>query len=567
MQFSPLNQAVLSAALIALCACSPTTLKAGHTLTGQDDAGRASRPGVLKSESNASPVGPEHVAAAPSEQAPPRSLVPAVQLESGGKVIGQPGRIALEGASPSAHWIAYCQSTTDSEAPIANQRTQGDRSHLFLNLLGQDLAVEAVLRWDPSGQFIVVLIDGVAWLVDAVRDARWDLSLFNPDLRFDGIAEHRSFAFTAGALLILTKSEDAENSQLVGIDLSGLEKDHAISSVNFAVKDQVVYRLEAEDNHVWTVSLPKGSTTRYWPAQFRTKATRRCDAQQKFNAFARLSAFKPDPYIRYSWSYLPHINASQPLPVFTDAPGFVFGFAKGWVRRLDTGRLMFVEGTVQKQITTARCGARVLHADEATGQFLIACEEYEPGAAPSPPPKSQKVSIPKYRFDLYLIKPGRVLSLKVDTARTGVDVRGQQGLRFVPIRPGAQSAVVDLKRAKLFAFDGDAQVLTTGPAGALIRRGNKLSLWHFDQTVEDVLDYQLTNLSSVLVRGSLVAVGARIFDLRQTFRSWLLPGEPIELTTSGHALIPAWRSGSEQIDQGPYMLLPPEAAPSESIKR
>src|SRR5690606_3444643 len=268
---------------------------------------------------------------------------------SAGKQIGKQGRIALEAAGPAAHWIAYCQFAP-IQATESDPRSAEGGTELFLNLPDQDVAIEAVLRWDPRGQFLVVLMAGVPWLIDAVNDARWDLSSFKPDLRFDGLPEHRSFAFTEGALLILTENKATDSSLLVGIDLNRLEKGRAISAASFTINDQVVYRVETEGNHVWTVSLPPGSTTRYWPAKFKSAVTHRCNTGQKFDAYSRLSAVRPDPFIRYSWLHLPHIHASQSPPQFTEAPGFVFGFGKGWVRRLDTGRLMLVEGKVQKQI-------------------------------------------------------------------------------------------------------------------------------------------------------------------------------------------------------------------------
>lgn len=570
MQFPLSNQAVISLAMIALSACAPATLRAGHSLTPQHDPEGAE---PLKEQINAEMAAtPEE--ANPSTVRPPepseRASVPVLQLASAGKLIGKGGRIALEAAGPSAHWIAYCQFASAIQATATDPRSAEDDTELFLNLPDQDVAIEAVLRSDPSGQFLVVLIDGVAWLIDAVNDARWDLSSLKPDLRFDGLPEHRSFAFTESALLILKENEATEGSLLAGIDLSSLEKGHPISAAQFTVKDQVVYRVEAEGNHVWTVSLPPGSTTRYWPAKFKPAVTRRCNTVQKFDAYSRLSAVRPDPYIRYSWLRLPHIHALQSPPQFTEAPGFVFGFGKGWVRRLDTGRLMLVEGKVQKQVASERCGARVLHADEASGQFLIACEEYKPVASPASQNKAEKSSKkrqpPKYRFDLYLIKPGRVRSLKVDTARTGVDVKGPQDLRLVPLRPGAQSAIVDVQQTKLTVFEGEVQVLATGAAGALLRRGNKLSLWRSAQVDEQALDYTITELMPVLARGSLVAVGNRVFDLSKTFKSWLLPGEPLELTRSGHALIPQLRSESGQFYEGPLALLPPEASSTEQAE-
>src|SRR5690606_30418557 len=118
--------------------------------------------------------------------------------------------------------------------------------------------------------------------------------------------------------------------------------------------------------------------------------------------YERVSAYRPDPLLRHTWARAPSGDARQSTISTAEAPGFVAPFDSGWVRREDDGRLLLVRGRVQEQIASSRCGGRILGADENAGLFLVSCEDYSP-VPPKPPPKKEK---PKYRFDLYLLRPG-----------------------------------------------------------------------------------------------------------------------------------------------------------------
>ncbi len=478
--------------------------------------------------------------------------------------MGHSGPIALEALSSAGHWVAYCQVTPDAieDADSVDPRARDlDTLELFLHVGDEDIPITALLRADSSGRYVVVLIEGTAWLIDAVTGSRWDLGDYDPDLRFDGLSDHRSFAFSSNALFVLSESPDPESSQIWAIDLRDLRPNTPLSSVKLHAPEQVAYRLEAGEAHVHTISLPKNSTTKYWPAQFRKQPVRRCTSQaSRYDSYTRLSSYRPDPYISNAWLHLPKVDVTRENAAFEPAPGFVFGLSDGWVRRLDTGRLMLVRGKTQKQIASERCGARILHADERTGQFLIACEEYEPTG-------KRKVSNkkPKYRYDLYLIRPGHVRSLGADVARTGVDVLGTPTERYVPIRPGAAAALVDLKATKLITLEGDARILAVGRAGALIRRDNQLSLWLDESHPEEQLDYRLPALANVLTRPALVAVGTRIFDLRDGLSTWEVSAPPIALSDAGHALLAQGRYSRDEQGlwfHGPLSLVP-TGAPDE----
>jgi hypothetical protein len=235
-----------------------------------------------------------------------------------------------------------------------------------------------------------------------------------------------------------------------------------------------------------------------------------------------------------------------------EAPGFVFGFRDGWVRREDSGRLLLVRGKTQEQIASAKCGARVLQADETSGLFLVACEEYTPI---TPPVIESSRAKPKYRFDLYLIRPGFVRSLKVDTARTGVDYHGPEHQRLIAIRPGATAALVDFKKLALIPLAGDLQVLLSSASSAVLRRGNGLHLW--TPRGEENIDLKLETLDPVLTTPGSAALGKTMFALGPALRTWELPAPPIAITDQGYALVPKQAPQMGKWPTGPLLLLGP----------
>src|SRR5690606_27989046 len=188
------------------------------------------------------------------------------------------------------------------------------------------------------------------------------------------------------------------------------------------------------------------------------------------------------------------------------------------------------------------------------GLFLVSCEDYSP-VPPKPPPKKEK---PKYRFDLYLLRPGLAKGLGADTARTGVDFLGSTGDRLFPLRPGAQAALVDFGAGRLVTLEGDVQVLATGRRAALLRRGNKLSLW--TKRGEEPVDAELNSLTQILTQEGAVSVGSTMFVLDDQLRTWSLPETPLMITQLGVALIAKKPPTLETWPQGPLLLL---GAPSD----
>jgi hypothetical protein len=300
----------------------------------------------------------------------------------------------------------------------------------------------------------------------------------------------------------------------------------------------------------WATTTPEGSKEKNWPVPpARTNSPRCLAPSAPYDAYERVSSFRPDPQLRHRWARTPAESSSRGPLVTVEAPGFVAPFDKGWVRREDDGRLLLVRGKIQEQIASTRCGGRILGASEKNGTFLVSCEEYSL-VPPKPPPKNEK---PKYRFDLYLLRPGHVRSLGVDTARTGVDFLGDGEDRLFPLRPGAQAALVDFGAGHIISLEGDVQVLTTSKKSALLRRGNKLLLW--TARGEEPIVVQMDSSTQVLTQKSAASVGNTVFVLDDPHLTWTLPDAPLAITNLGVALVAAKSATLDTWPLGPLLLV------------
>jgi hypothetical protein len=257
--------------------------------------------------------------------------------------------------------------------------------------------------------------------------------------------------------------------------------------------------------------------------------------------------------LEVSWLEVRSLGPTQKKLAADPAPGFVMGVADRWVRREDSGRLVLVEGKVQKQISSARCGGRILRADVNSGLFLVACEEY----APKPPKNDSKKGTPKYRFDLYLIRPGFVRGLGADIMRTGVDYAGPPSQSLFVVRPGAEAALVDFRAQTMSSVPGTVQILITNRDSALLRRGNDFSLW--TKGKETAVDFDASPLAPVLVVDGGASVDKTMFRLGAELTSWQLPGAPLAITEQGYALVPKKSATPGKLPEGPLLLIgPPE---------
>lgn len=530
------------------CACTPRVLPAGHTLQAPSEVAHAT---------SALPSASEAPAATIDSKPPPTEAPLYAEIPEEGTLIGGPGGIALEALSRTGHWVAYCRAAEEGRDVFTDARGAARSDvRLFLQIGQEREPIDDLLAFDADGRFLVFEKDGVPFLLDAVENQRLDLGLLEPDLRRDALPDHRSFAFSDSGLLVLTRSGHA---LLVPLPNEGVSDTLEPSMARpVAVGPRPVWRIAAEGPHLLAYTMPSGSTTHSWPVKESKAIVHRCGSpHHPYQAFSKVSAYYPFPDLEVSWKHLDEKLSAriQPAPIQLEpAPGFVMPFRSGWVRRQGSGRLLFVDGTSQKQIASERCGARILHADESTGLFLISCEHYTPIAQR---PSQKKKRKPEYRFDLYLVHPGYVRNLHADVARTGIDVKGEQASRFVALRPGAAAALVDFTSKKLFQLDEGSFVLSVGRKGALVRRDHQLLYWTVSSQIP--LPQKMSSLTPVLQAPRVVVLDKTMYRLEETLHTDELSHPPLFVTALGYSLIPKEAGTLERWPRGPLLLLPPPA--------
>jgi hypothetical protein len=549
--------------------CAPPVRAAGHTQVPDSDPPQSEeeKPAEKDPPPRDQTPSPPHGSVAPARP----SLY--ADVPSGGRLLGKPGAIALEGLGRGGHWVAYCQGApgaSEGESRGALRTTpRGDLIDLpsvFLSIGEKEEEMTALLASEASGRYLVIQKQETVFLIDAVTEERLDLGVLRPDLSADRLPDHRSFAFTQRGLVVLSLSVSEEGRHLAHFlplfdETKTLEQVLA-SAEPILLGKAPVWRLVAGPSDVAAVSVPEGSTEKAWPVRASEHLPRRCgNPGRSYPVFERLSAQRPDTTLSYAWVSLARPKGKGRPRVAQEAPGFVFGLGDKWVRREDSGRLVLVEGLVQKQITSARCGGRILRADPKTGLFLVACEEYKPVFSDKTD-RTEKKAPAKYRFELYLVRPGLVQGLKAEMARTGVDIPGPREPLLFPIRPGAEAALVDFRGRALSTLAGDVQILATTETQALVRRGDRLSLWsaHGEKPVEG----HIPALAQVLVEGSAVALDEKMFLMDGQLETWTLPARPLAISAQGYALIPKKAPMPHHLAEGPLLLLAPPQKKGQS---
>lgn len=498
----------------------------------------------------------------------------------GGQVLGRPGGIQVEAMSESGHWVVICQRADGQELDMPTGPRGEPMESVALDLLMGERKerIDALLAQDRSGRYLVVLRESQAYLVDGIDGARWNLQALSPSLRSDRLVPHRSFAFADTHLLIVSDSAAARAfalplPHLLADELRGSSSQLTSLAHPIEVGGRSIYRVEAGIGYATFTTLAEQSTERAWPSPASETPVHRCSSSASvYPAFSRLSSYHPDSEQEVAWLTLPPFSAEgsaesersespwQAEPV----PGFVMASGSSWVRRLDSGRLMLVRGRTQRQLASERCGARILHGYGPLDTFLIACEEYEPVAKAN---RKLGRREPKYRFDLHLVRPGYVRSLNADVAKTGVDVKGQPLVRWFPIRPGASAALVDFQQAQLVELGAEARVIAVGAGGALIRRGDAVSLFLGADHPEENVDLRVADLDPVLTRGSVAVLGNRAFSLNNGLSAWRLPRAPLAISEDGHALIANEPAASDRWPRGPLLFIgpPSQSSPSSAV--
>lgn len=470
------------------------------------------------------------------------------------------GALRLEAVSPSGSWAAYCTSRDPSQSPTLDARGSAlGALDVYLATPRGERGIDALLAVDPSGRFVVTLEPGggpsaesTPVLVDTATDRRFSLTQLSPDLRSDGLSEHRSFAFSrSGAELFVLQKEGQ------GVLLSLTVNDNPLAHVtNVTLSSDAAYRVEASADSFVILTVPAARAPAKWPSAQTKNAPLRCQSRA-LSAYAALSGPLPDPSIGYLLvsPKEPRATALRAAP----APGFVQGFQGGWVRRTEQGELLLVSNGQQKRIASSRCGARILEADEKSGWFLIACEEYRPvKPAPAKVKPGRKPPAPKLRFPLYLARPGGLRDLELETMRTGVDAPSRSAPRIVALHVDGRPVLVDLERGTKQDLGASQRILTTFGQRALVRDGERLSLEGGGEPLR--LEARAPALSRLLLGpNSATFDELLIHATTQSVESRALSAAPLALTAS-HVFVPQKAETDGAWAKGPVVIQPLDSA-------
>ncbi len=462
-------------------------------------------------------------------------------------------KAALEAVGATGRWLAYCEASgvVGETLKLARRKLgPNDAAPTSADVLVEE--VDAVLATSPGGRYLVVQSDKKAWLLDTKREIRFDLAPLDPDLRADALPDHRSFSFSADERDLAVLGSSGRRARVVDLaalgDGGGTAWTSAARDVDW---EGEAWRIRYEGT-VLVVQLARTRGSKnVWPVRASAAPVRRCQLRgERFAAFAALS--EPDAAYQQTVRLLEPGQARG-----LEAPGFVYSLGTSWLRREDDGRLVLVKGAVQKQVASSRCGARVLHADPKRELFLVACEQYRPTPDPAARTKKKGARLPSIptRFPLYLVGPGSVVDLDADTLRTGIDAAPDfSSPRFVPLRPGAEAALVDLEARRLIRLGADAVVLGTAGTTALVRRGARLLA--LGAAGEAPLTLRWTAFSPTGVGG-----GGTFFH-GGAWGAWERPlcvlpegSEPVELATHGALIVRETHAG--QPTAKTFRVLPP----------
>jgi hypothetical protein len=433
-------------------------------------------------------------------------------------ILDESRELRIEAAAPSGAWLAYCVGQSELLLAIA---PRGDKGAL-------PRRVDQLLAWSNDGTKVVIRENGHAILLDLNRDGELRLDEWGPDLDNDALAEHRSFAFSwdSQTLAFLSKSP---SPRLHWLTFSGAATEPLHKSLSLPY---LPWRVRLQSS---LAELDGGEPGARWPVPRASAPELRCQKPAAgFAAYPELS----DPLARYRRAVLlvDLDHPTEPAP----APGFVMSFGKRWVRRSPEGRLLLVDGKVQKQIASERCGGRIRHADLKTSLFIVTCEHFIPEPAPSSDPKkTQSKTKPEFRFATYLLAPSYVQELPVMLPRIGFDVgpnADEPDARFVPVSDGTINYVVDLKARSVSQLDAAARFLTSAGDHAILLKDGRVV--DFDgaprthaQQKTPLPGRKIDALSPVLIRGSFVHAEGTLYH--PLYFPKPSPGQVVSLTPLG----------------------------------
>lgn len=475
------------------------------------------------------------------EVAPPPVVPPARALaEIEGDV-----PVTLPTVGHGGHFLVYCAARTDSDANGRLEVRVGPAGALVGDELRPELAIggkppeliDDLLGYDASGRYAVVRIARIVSLIDVIDGTRTDLTALGFDDRDDVLPErqHRALAFDPRAELLAYVRAGQRREVVLRTLATGAER--------------VIGDLPGEPfRFAWSAD---GEWLAVSSVIEDTSQNGRIDFPAGLAKGARLSCISPIP----RFSVRPD-SGDRPTTfvVRRDAgaaravPDFVMPFGSDLLLRAKDAPLVLELGGKKRPLTRADCGSRVLHADPARGQLLVACSTAKT-------PQRAKVE---------LLTPAGRIDLGVTVHPTSIDRWPvAPAPRLVPLYPGSEVMLIDLERKQPLPLRPRDRVITTHGARALVRRGSSIMLYDAEAASETELLTDTGRFADVVVEGAVVAVGSSVIDVSEARLLGKVDGRPLALTREGDVLIADGGAPSaERLARGPVRWRKPSGPPN-----
>jgi hypothetical protein len=460
--------------------------------------------------------------------------------------IGTHHPLLVEATAADGRWVVLCQARedTDGDGRVAVRvgprgELLGDRLSSYLVVgTGPGEAVDELLGSDPTGRWLVLRQRQRVLLRDTRTQRSVDLTALGADTRADRLRyrPHRTLSFDRlGSRLLYVRRRGQATEVVVRQLESGTE----------TLVDPgpgVLWRAELDAQGQWAivhmlVDDTNGNGRLDWPVPPAEQNRWRCTG--------------PIPQL-FAW------QGRGDTPVIRVAPssggatqlvtGFVAPFGSGLLEREPGGRLMLRDASQRsRQLASAKCDARVVHADPTRGLVVAACS----GATGRPP--------------LVLLGPGYHQDLSLEVAPHNHHRWPQDTPRLLPLYPGQDTALLDLDRRVVHRLrPGDGVIATSGPR-ALLRRSRSLLIFDGLTGREHRLPGRTAVLPDVLHTDPIAVVSPLVVDVRAGRLLGKVTRRPLAASRSGQVLVAEGGDpNAQQLALGPLRWVDPRQPASTS---
>jgi hypothetical protein len=449
-----------------------------------------------------------------------------------GAAWGTADSASLVATSPDRRWLAVCQARTDTNgdgrvlAEVGAQgEVRGDRlDGYYLAEPGSGIRIDAFGGADPSGRFVAYVVGDRLVLRDTL--SREETPLADADVRDDrgSFLRPRAVSFDPTGRRLLYLRKNGSGDDIVVRDL-GTGTEVVVTPGNGdlwradfdSTGEFVVARVVASDTN--------GNGRLDWPVPQALGSWMRCAV----------------PLSRYAaWERPGDDVTARVAPAnggtAVDAPGLIVPFGDAFVVRDAEGAIVLAKPAGQRTVVAKKsCAGKLLHADPAQGLLIVTCENK------------------KGRSDVRFIARGAERSLGLELLAPAGDHWAPPGSSFLPLYPGGDTVLVDLRSASTTSLSPGDRVITVVGDRALILRGRSLVLYTKDAP-ERILETAVDPLAHLLRSGSVVAVPPVLVDVATGEVLGRIDGRALAVSRDGAFLVP--RGGSAdatRLATGPFV--------------